>query len=302
MKKFLKLLLCLALVTACGKTSDSEDTKPNDFSKIAAISDVYKSHLSGQFVESNECDSLLFSSLIAAAGGNIDIDQAQDVDKPGRWYRRPTSLPECYSVGLSRSTISRDQILGLLWYAVAQKRLDIVQNLWDYGQSRGWVMGDGRLDGVDTVLNSNMVVLLAKAEAFLGGREHLERNLPIVETDACAGFECHLTVLQVLLEDAMSGKTLASNIEVIKKIAQANPKNPLLQYAYHRFLDGQYQPVVDLMLNSFYPANRLPTSVDVCSAWPMQRTDGDDSLKPCPNENLTHSGGDFIFLAWLIAR
>src|SRR5690349_11473466 len=73
------------------------------------------------FIEWKNCDSLLFSGLVGAfdAPGDLVIEAARDEN--GAWHRRSLGHQECYP-HLSKSTVSRDMFVGLLWFVWKQKR------------------------------------------------------------------------------------------------------------------------------------------------------------------------------------
>jgi hypothetical protein len=97
---------------------------------------IYKSLLKQDqygFIESDECDSLLFTGLVGCLPSiTVNIDSAFD-KTTGMWHRRPTSTP-CFPNG-SKSTISRDMLLGLACYAYHNKRLDISEQVIKYSLS-----------------------------------------------------------------------------------------------------------------------------------------------------------------------
>lgn len=256
------------------------------------------------FISTDRCDSLLLSSLLASvAPGIVDPRSAEDTVHPGRWYRRPVSIPECYSTGESRSTISRDQLLGVLWWAWRTQRLDILQDLWRYGEERSWFMGDGRLDGADTQFGP-LVGLLAREIFALGGSDYAARLVPLpAETEqGSVGFDAHLQVLEILLAGEIGGDISDSALERLREQVARQPRNPLYQYAAHRYTDGVQGAATALLSDpALYPSDHLPTSADRCEEYLPQRDDGPD-WQPCPAEGRTHSGVDFLFVADLIIR
>lgn len=303
MKKRIGILIVLAGVGCSSHSSKHKTVTLEDTQLLQNKYDLYTELIPSVqdehgFIEEDKCDSLLFSGLLSTTTIEVDIDSAQDPNISGKWYRRPITYPECYSNGLSRSTISKDGILGVLWFAYKHKRLDIVKDLWSYGMSHAWFMGEGRLGGVDTLLNPNMIGLLDKLEVLMGGNTHPLAIYDVKMSD-CQGYECHIGALMVLLEAEITNNISNSNLELIKTLHNRNPNNPLFSYIVERFTSDNYDKTIDILLNSpNYPSDRLPTSSDVCEPWPMQREDSE--LKVCPEENKIHSGGDFLFIASLI--
>jgi hypothetical protein len=79
------------------------------------------------------------------------------------------------------------------------------------------------------------------------------------------------------------------------------PENPLYSYAYHKYHTGDYYDPLELLVsNKYWPAARLPSSIDYCDSWLVQRDPGKD-WQPC-DEGKTHTGGELIFIVSLIER
>lgn len=253
------------------------------------------------WVDSKNCDTLLWNGLLGATvfqDTNIDVAQS----KPGQWERRPFEAHgTCYPKE-SRSSISRDMLLGMFWHAWTNQRADLIEDTWKFGEENNWIMGKGRFEGLDTVMNPNMWSLIAQMRYEFTGIDHEFRKIPVTISASCENFACHLGALQMLLDTKINGKTSKANISAMIEIAERNPKNPLFQYIKHKFTDGDYSKVVKMLLeSSFYPADKLPSDLEVCEMWPMQREDDDPGLKPCPEGKINeHTGGDFLFLSYLL--
>ena len=242
------------------------------------------------FVDTDHCDSLLHTALISVIKGtNIDLTAAEIA--PGKWLRRPADYPECFRSGESRSTISRDMILGVIWSATVNKDLAMLERLWAYGADNAWIMG---MPFYHTILNPNMVSLLARAIEKLGGPNYIENKIPLTFGD-CAGYVCHLTALQIALYGYIEGDLSSGHIDILKELVDKSPNNILMQALYHKYTDGDYSAVGHLL--SKYPKDRLPTNLDWCDEWPVQRT---EISTPCDTPKQ-HSGGELLFTLWLIA-
>ena len=151
------------------------------------------------FTLSDECDSLLFSGLLGSVEGvDIHIDVAQD-PSTGQWMRRPIMYPACWDcsnplstwqriklvlkhilatrkvdkVQISKlfdqggSSISRDMLLGLAWFAYFNKRLDISEQVIKYALSHYCVMGQGTISR--TLLTPGLLSTFAWISYRLGG-------------------------------------------------------------------------------------------------------------------------------------
>lgn len=295
-----KLLFLILTLISCG----TEGSRPvNVPEQIAIRADTYRSLIhqvqdADGFIDTKRCDSLLFSSLAGTAGVNIDIEAAQL--SPGEWIRRPKSYPECYDNGLSRSRISRDMLLGVMWYAYTYKRLDLLKEMWRYGVANNWVMGEYR--GLDAkafgtmLMNPAYITLLAKLIKHLGGPVYAPAFSPIFTLNECGGFTCHLQTLYLLLLGKIEGLSKAY-VDILEKNARQNPQNILYTAAARKY--GREVPwMVSWRL---YPTNRLPDSTDRCETWATQRDDFDKGLQPC-DKNEVHSGADLIFVDWLLRK
>ncbi|MFA5999970.1 MAG: hypothetical protein WC783_03270, partial [Candidatus Paceibacterota bacterium] len=111
---------------------------------ISLIKEAQDNH---GFIESQKCDSLIFTSLVGCLPEvNVDIKAAFD-SKTGTWQRRPIERP-CYPAH-SKSTISRDQLLGLAWYTFYNKKLDISEQIVKYAINHAGYMGKGSLSRIN---------------------------------------------------------------------------------------------------------------------------------------------------------
>jgi len=235
------------------------------------------------------CDSLLFSALGTVGGANVDILDYRNSD--GQWFRTPEHT--CYLEGRSKSTISRDMLLGVYWWAWNNKRLDVLEDLWDYGLARRWKMGDGPASR--TILTPLMISTLTAMIEALGGEQHGSwAKIPIYWTSEPEDFQAHLRVLHILLRKQLPTVDFNED-DTLADYADKQPNNALFQYAA-----GNEHRAITLLLNSpQFPNHRLPTSDDRCEEYIFQRDYGDD-WQPCPDENETYLGFDLLFLSQLI--
>ena len=281
---WLKTLLTLLLALSCSNPG----IKPTDhplLDQLKERTELYKDLGPTGFISTEYCDSLLFSALNAVARNErIDIEDAQG--EPGQWFRRPSK--DCFPEN-SKSTISRDMLLGVILYAVHFREPDILDDLWEYGSSNNWVMGEGVIDR--TLFSPTMIALLAEARYKLSGVDVAARFLAQTY-DTTPGYRSHLSILKMVIKAKLDGLSTwdKRNLRILK---EKNPTNPLIQAMYARHIGGDYTAALVHLLNDF-PADRLPTTNDWCSEWRTQLKAGDNYLKPCPG-NKTHSGGDFLF-------
>lgn len=281
------------------------------------------------FIESDECDSLLFSGLVGCCEDvPVEIDAAYDA-KANEWHRRPLQHGCCYNPDRPEnqegyfsklwrilsykllcptvpmadtvkenwyrgSTISRDMLIGLAWYAWFNKRLDISENVIKRALSHYGVMGRG--DPARINIMPPLLATFAWISYKLGGpsRPWL-RAIPAQTGGKLVDFQAHLQVLHILLRQEVTGKISKKARKTLRYHAKRQRNNALFQYA-----DGNLEKAVRLMTDPvLWPENRLPTSRDRKEPWIFQRDAGSDWL-PSDGEPHTHSGGDFIFLYSLI--
>jgi hypothetical protein len=189
-------------------------------------------------------------------------------------------------------------LLGILWFAYFNKRVDIIENVIKYALSHWFVMGDG--DITRTFLTPNLLSTYAIACKKLGGKNYWGLTwLPTLES-RMTGFQAHLTVLHVLLRGIMGIKK-DSNLSILKYQMDRVPRNALFNFAYHYFTDKDYYQTMSLLLEeTWFPSNRLPTNYDRNLRWMFEHDYTPNNIDPADGEVQTWSGGDFIFLANLI--
>lgn len=142
------LLLTLALLLSCGaadnKSAPAQD-RPERYAELQQKRDLYY-QLTQDLQDDNgwftdDCDSLLWNSLGVVAGLTIDIYAARDTD--GKWFRTPGKA--CYAEGRSKSTISKDMLLGLAWALFSHGDSGSMADVLRYGRDRAYIMGEGPL-------------------------------------------------------------------------------------------------------------------------------------------------------------
>lgn len=187
------------------------------------------------FVATDHCDSTLFSGMLSAGGMRVNMTAAEK--SPGEWLRRPTSYPECWGCGKSRSTISRDMLLGVYWDAWRHGDLPMLERLWRYGVKHGWRMGKGRWFGADTVMNTAMISTLAQMIYRLGGENHwIARRLPTFWSVKDEHYKNRLTALHLGLRREVFGPLGWYARDTVLELAELFPDNPLFLWAAgHRY-------------------------------------------------------------------
>lgn len=286
------------------------------------------------FIESETCDALLFSALVGCVQGvdvNIDAAAAFGGPQDGLWLRRPFTCGTCLSDGWSRtlwqrikgcaaavlsmrrvdtptlqalfsqgnSTISRDMLTGLAWYAWCNKRLDIAEGVVRRALKQWGRVGNG--DPSKTNIMPGLLATYAWISYKLGGpsRPWL-RWIPADFGSKVTGYQAHLQVLHLLLRARLAKEPLAKYAKILNYQAKREPNNALFQYAAMHAGAAPNSPLWLLSNEKWWPEDRLPTTNDRSEQWLFQRDYGPD-WEPLLNWNLTHSGGDFLFLYALMS-
>lgn len=262
-----------------------------------------KQDLNG-FILTDKCDSLLFSCLAGCVEGiEVNVAAAQ---RSGQWFRRPleyttqvnlgeivsSGYPECYECGGSKSTISRDQLLGLAWYAWCNKRLDISEGVIKYALAHFGIMGKGVISR--TFIGFGILSTFAWISYRLGGPSRywlriLSADLGI--TAGVVGFAAHLQVLHVHLRSEITGNQRDRELAI--KIAHVHALRTEHNNTYFNYVANVIGSL--LQYNELFPEDRLPTEMDRVSGWLWERDPGLD-WQPT-EDNTEHTGGDFLWAA-----
>lgn len=268
--------------------------------------------LAGQWVNSDECDSLLFSCLYAI-GANTPFP-VEEAYWDGLWHRRPKGA------GCCSSTISRDMFMGLLAYCLHFKRLDVLDQLWSDAKRLRGKMGietkpptPFTLGPFTVNLPNNrvwwtpgMFALVGQLRAHLLGRWFPPVSIwspfrrihsfwyffpQVYSTEP--GYTSHLTMLHLYMNLRMRGELTNREKRVLTDIAVHSPKNALCLA-----LLGETSP--DSILAA-WPLDRTPDSSDWQEEWRTQRHDTDSNLLPSSSAPLrVHSGGDYLFVKHIL--
>jgi len=287
-----KLLAIIFLVTACGKTKPKEPHL-TDIERLKAKAEFYVAHAqldSYGWIEG--CDGLLFNSLYSLGGGHADPLLARG-SIPGIWYR--SADHGCYP-GNSASSISRDMFAGLYLWIYHHKRLDLIEDIIDYGEQHandigGWVMGEGDKYATNIRIEGQAMAYLMRYK--FGGADHGKRKFPISRFQV-KGYEDHLQMLSILLRSLIAGGITDLDLAAAKDSSQRVPRNALYSAIYHRYSDGDQTEAIKILLDeSLFPSDRMPSSADRCEMYLWQRED-DEDWQPCSGGKVL-SGVDFLF-------
>lgn len=249
------------------------------------------------FILHEHCDSTLMSGLYGVSGGKVNLGAARD--SKGWWHRRPVDRP-CYP-NHSASTISRDMMLGAYWYCWKNKFLGLANNTYIHSKEHSYVLGKGDLTRL--IMMPGGEATLAEIIFRLGGKNRrLARKQPQSWPTNLSGYNVHLLMLHAILRGQLLGYVTKKMYKAFKSYADKNPLNPLHQYAYRLYTDGDMDQVVELLMDErFWPNDRLPRRKDRKNDWITSR-DYDANWQPATSGDLEkeHPGGDFLFVAQLV--
>ena len=296
------IVLGVMLFFGCGKAGDRDDRPPFNIpqeltDKFELYQQLIEPHQDENgFLYTDKCDSLLFTSLVGVALPQYRVTIEAAIDGNGQWFRRPNK--DCLEKSESKSSISRDMLLGLYYYIWKHKRLDLAEDLYQYGLDHNWVMGDhdGSVEGVSRViLSPPMISTLAEMIYKLGGQNHIfSRNLPVAWEMRKTGFRSHLLALHLILRKKVFQKLSRNGQNVLRQLYIREPNNPLFAIGINKC-----QEAANILLNEkWWPSERLPTTIDRCAEWlPEQRF---EKWEPCTDKVEIHTGGDLLFIYQLL--
>ena len=304
----IRLFIILLLLVGCGYFKEPKeptstpnlgmlDIKSKLYTKLVLL-DHSDSH---GFIMTDKCDATLFSGLFAAAVPSLKIDiRAAANQDLTQWYRRPNHDcgPEFNN---SRSTISRDMILGVLWYMYKSKDLVAAEALMEQLVNNNYLLkGEGTVG--ELLMTPALLSTLAKIIEKLGGKTYNPEIDYVAVFSETTGYVAHLTVWHILLRGELFGKISESSFDILSYHRNRNPLNPLFQAAYHKYKDGNQTNAVNLLLdNKEWPSNRLPTTSEHCSEWPIERDYTPNNWEAC-SPVKEHTGAELVIIYNLIIK
>lgn len=304
------VVAALAMLSCGPRRSDPDPIGTSALGSYISAATAYRAAMPrGQFLYEDRCDSLTWTALALAAAPELAIDIGRAEAAPGRWLRRPATLPECWITGASRSTISPDGLLSLMWLWAVRSSPDDIQDateLRSYIDGRDGFAGDGRLEGADTYVKPrhraalNLVIDVGNKKKdprrALGGI--IDKILSQVPDFCPGGYACYQKLSLLSLIGYLGGElSSADRWEAANALSQA-PNNPLW-YVLASYISGaslDMQRVRDSLDTwAAYPVDRLPTTAETCDEMSFQR----EINASCPDHG-EQRGMDLILLLWYI--
>ena len=271
----MKRVIFTLVILLAGCASKSKDPVIKRIMELEAKAEVYVSKmeaLQGDFgwISADKCDGLLFNGL-AAATGRLGID-VKAAGVQGIYTRTPYA--SCFPEGRSRSSISRDMLLGLAHYFWTKQDRDGIEEFIQAHEASDWIAGahDGSLDGKSRVLVSpSLRAIFYEMRWRMGGADSGARLIPQVFTPQ-KGFRIHLQVMTMHLIGRMRGKIPDGWHDLIQAYRDNNMENALFQALASRYGDGDQMNAVELLLSDkYFPAQRLPEHTEYCTDYLWER-------------------------------
>ncbi len=249
------------------------------------------------FIDGQSGDSLLFTGLASVIPNlSVNLRAAMDPDT-GRWARRPLSYGDCYPT-VSKSQISRDMLLGVLYSAYYNKDLELSESVIKYAFKHFGVMGKGVISR--TLISLPLLSTAAWISYKLGGpKRRLLRKIPYIGQNSLKGFEAHLQVLHTLLREDLGTPDSSKYREryYLEHVGR-EPDNALFLYACG--FTGLAEAALDE--EKHFPTDRAPNTKDRSEGYLWQRDSGTDWEPSDERPAIRHSGLDYLFVAWLLLK
>lgn len=237
--KFLILLIVAtaALSFGCGKS------KPE---KNLPITDRLELYKTADLSTVPRCDSATFWTHAGAVGVKFDISTIEKV--PGRIERHTNS---CYPEG-SRTSSSREMYIGWLHYIWTTKDFAALKRIKEYGNSNGWIFGEGPRDFVDMSPLIPIIYLMVN-------KMNLTEGNNLTFDDTLSGFKGHVLASYLWLWGRVNGQIGPLGMSTLRSLEAANPDDPMYQALLHRFTDGDFSLAKTILDNKdIFPEDRAP--------------------------------------------
>jgi len=315
----LQIVACLAgfILAGCGllpRTPEKpkQERNPVLVERVALYKSLQKDRLDILGWVQPKCDSLLFTSLCKVAGGCSKANILMARDEAGAWHR--DWHRDCWQTGGSASTISKDMLMGLAYYAAfsagKQEGCQIAQGVLDYAISHNLVMGQPASEVGRVIITPSLIGVFSDIEELQCPTSLKRLAAPQTDVEDILdallvrqGFAAHLQVLRITLTAKLKGGVSALDLEVLRRLAQRESENALFQAAYHKFHDGIQYTAEQLLLNERrFPQFHLPDLSNYCTHYLWQRDMASNSgVNPdwLPCSDGKWDGVDFLFAAWM---
>ena len=250
------------------------------------------------------CDGLLFTSLLVASGFDQKISLAESRQEPGRWFR--SADQNCYPSGRSRSSISRDMLLGLSLALWQKSDGASVNRMLLFSQKNKGILGDA-IDSQELLgaasMSPSLLSLLSEMDFQLNGRNSENRGYFPELGKNLKGFETNLLAMRLILKSSLYGGLLKTDSNLIAALKLNQPQNALFQTIYHAFTDGNGNVAADILLDEkIFPSQNLPSTNQRCEPFLWQRDQNSADWLPCPDRVEVFPAVDFFWVYALLGN
>lgn len=263
MKNYIIVFFVAILLAACGK---KEDPKALPLGLAEELKDAYakKSNEAKETFDketgwpsSQDCDGTLWSGLAASSLGSF-VKLGQTEYETGRIGRRPKTQPSCYP-NESKSTTSRDMVLGFLFGTFRSKDHQMFSRFHEKSRSTNWVIGEPWPERPgEVLLNGNLIGLIGRMACKFDQGCPSYSKIPAINSKSETDYVQHLTALFILLNGEVDeGMIVTTAIpkadkELLKWQSDMHPSDALFNAAYHLYEDGKFDDAAKLLLDPNY--------------------------------------------------
>jgi len=268
----MRRLVLILLVSSCGVLTKHEEKKTiNDFDRVREKRDLYVSLISDPYELVARCDALTFVGLYDAATTSVDIYKHEysydhvKTYRTGQWNR---DVELCYEKDLngdgyndSRSAISTEGVLGAMHAMLSRNDKDGMRRLVEYAEANDWVFGAGPREY--TYLPGLKPLLKDIFDDKLTLKDHASDTLPFLES-----YKGNVLGDYLALKGRAYGYVRGAELELLDKLIDEAPLNPIYHALKHRFTDGDQQTAISILdEEEFFPSDKLPKAALEIFAW-----------------------------------
>lgn len=241
----MKKLLILLLILSCSKPTvepvqpESNRLEELQTKLVSLIEESLPLLDENGWLVSKSCDSMLWSAKYGTATTGINIIVAEK-DETGKFYRTPSKT--CFEENRSGSTWSKDMSLGLLAYLIAQRDLETIERHIAYGNSTGWIMGEGAKSR--TVYSPALISLWYKAARVLG-HDYGYIEVGNIYAKGLTDYQAALQMMDVYINGILDGRISETMLD---RIIEHSDRD--LDSRFFHILRGIYSGPIDLAINS----------------------------------------------------
>lgn len=247
-------------------------------------------HESGIFLSkenNNDGDVCAYAGLLSISGHGLGKSTSRRCQGPdGRFWRSPARINND-----SENSFSRDQLLGVFGYFIAEKDIDSANKYIEYLRKNNWKMCDNCTDGrCDLRLTSKG--MFWRVSRFVGFKVPLSwyfinlfDRIGQLFSAYCSktGYRIELVAENILLNSYIGQRSIWDELAA-REISRRQPDNPFYEFVRH----GRSKRLVDL-IRKYRPLKKPILRDTWVFAPPTEERKWDRTMV-----------WDWVFLLWLI--